>query len=329
MPVIEVKDLSKSFEYYKKEAGLKNSLKNLFHREKLLKKAVDNFSFVVEAGEIMGFLGPNGAGKTTTLKLLSGIIYPTEGEASVMGYVPWKRENEFKKNIAVVMAQKTQLWWDLPANESILLNRYIYNLPEAEYRKNLERLTALFKVGDLLPVQVRRLSLGERMKFEIIASLIHNPKVIFLDEPTIGLDVTAQRDMRNFIREYNREYRATIILTSHYMQDIENLCNRVVVINEGAKVYDGPLRDIKKSTTRIINFRFPETAADAEIQDVEKLGSLTINQDGSYRLVVDEEKVKKVFVYLVEKYDICDFSIQEQPIENRIMDMYRERKLQK
>ncbi|MDR0731248.1 MAG: ATP-binding cassette domain-containing protein, partial [Treponema sp.] len=177
-------------------------------------KAVDTFSFNVEEGEILGFLGPNGAGKTTTLKLLSGIIYPTEGDAAVMGYVPWKREKEFKRNIAVVMAQKTQLWWDLPANESILLNRYIYDLSEAEYRKNLDRLTDLFNVGDLLPVQVRRLSLGERMKFEIIASLVHNPKVIFLDEPTIGLDVAAQRDMRNFIREYNRKYRTAVYRNS-------------------------------------------------------------------------------------------------------------------
>ncbi|MDR2135087.1 MAG: ATP-binding cassette domain-containing protein [Treponema sp.] len=328
MPVIEMRGVSKIFEYYKKEAGLKNSLKNLFHREKLFKKAVDNFSFTADTGEILGFLGPNGAGKTTTLKLLSGILYPTEGEAAVMGHVPWKREKEFKRNIAVVMAQKTQLWWDLPANESILLNRYIYDLPEADYRKNLDRLTDLFKVRDLLQVQVRRLSLGERMKFEIIASLIHNPKVIFLDEPTIGLDVAAQRDMRDFIREYNREYGATIILTSHYMQDIENLCSRVVIINEGAKVYDGLLRDMKKSAVRIINFRFPNAAAAGGIQEIEKLGLLTAGQDGAYRLEVGEENVKKVFVHLVEQYDICDFSIQDQPIENRIMDIYREGKRQ-
>jgi ABC-2 type transport system ATP-binding protein len=326
--VIEMKEVSKVFEYYKKETGLKNSLKNLFFREKLFKKAVDNFSFQVEEGEILGFLGPNGAGKTTTLKLLSGIIYPTSGEARVMGFVPWKRENEFKRNIAVVMAQKTQLWWDLPANESILLNRYIYDVSEADYKRNLGRLVELFHVEELLSVQVRRLSLGERMKFEIIASLIHNPKVIFLDEPTIGLDVSAQKDMRNFIREYNREYNATIILTSHYMQDIENLCSRVVIINEGAKVYDGFLRDIKKSATRIINFRFASPVSAAEIKNIETMGVMSINSDESCTLEVPDGDVKKVFGLLVEKYDLSDFSIKDQPIENRIMDIYNERKRQ-
>jgi ABC-2 type transport system ATP-binding protein len=323
-----MKEVSKVFEYYKKETGLKNSLKNLFFREKLYKKAVDTFSFHVEEGEILGFLGPNGAGKTTTLKLLSGIIYPTSGQAVVMGFVPWKREKEFKKNIAVVMAQKTQLWWDLPANESILLNRYIYDVSEPDYKRNLSRLVELFHVEELLSVLVRRLSLGERMKFEIIASLIHNPRVIFLDEPTIGLDVTAQRDMRNFIREYNREYKATIILTSHYMQDIEDLCNRVVIINEGAKVYDGLLRDIKKSTTRIINFRFSSPVSAIELHDIETLGAMTKNNDESYNLEVAEGEVKKVFGCLMEKYDISDFSIKDQPIENRIMDIYNERKRQ-
>jgi ABC-2 type transport system ATP-binding protein len=322
MTVLEMNGVSKTFEYYKKEVGLKNSLKNLFRREKLYKKAVDNFSFTVEEGEILGFLGPNGAGKTTTLKLLSGILYPSDGDALVMGHIPWKREKEFKKKIAVVMAQKTQLWPDLPANESILLNRYIYDLSEADYKQNLNRLVELFHVEELLSVQVRRLSLGERMKFEIITSLIHNPRLIFLDEPTIGLDVVAQRDMRNFIYEYNRENKATIILTSHYMQDIENLCKRVVIINKGVKVYDGFLRDLKTSDIKIINFRLPPDSFSAEI---ESMGCLTKVADGSFDLHAKNDEVKKILIRLIERYNISDFSVKEEPIENKIMAIYNER----
>ena len=200
MEIIRVDNLSKSFSYYKKEIGLKSSFKNLLHREKLTRDAVRGISFELQEGEIVGFLGPNGAGKTTSLKMLSGILFPTGGTASVMGYVPWERKKEFKKSFSIVMGQKSQLWWDLPANESLHLNKYIYEIPDRDYSRTLEELSELLDVKDLLKVQVRRLSLGERMKMELIASLIHKPKVMFLDEPTIGLDIVSQKRIREFIR---------------------------------------------------------------------------------------------------------------------------------
>ncbi|MDR0321252.1 MAG: ATP-binding cassette domain-containing protein, partial [Treponema sp.] len=244
MPIIQVENLRKSYDYYKKEQGLKNSLRNIFKREKLTKNAVNGISFNVEPGEIVGFIGPNGAGKTTTLKLLAGILFPTSGTAIVNGFVPWERKTQFKKRFAIVMGQKTQLNWDLPAIESFNLNKYIYEINDTDYRQTIDELTGLLGVKDQLKVQVRRLSLGERMKMELIASLIHKPELIMLDEPTIGLDTISQKNIREFIRDYNRKTNATILLTSHYMNDIESLCKRTIVINEGLLVYDGSLSGI-------------------------------------------------------------------------------------
>ena len=322
MKAIQVQNLSKTFEYYKKEIGLKNSFKNLFHREKLSKAAVEDLSFEVEQGEIVGFLGPNGAGKTTTIKLLSGIIYPTNGNINVLGHIPSERKNIFKKEIAVVMAQKTQLWWDLPANERILMNRYIYDVSENDYKCRLKELCGLFHVEDLMSVQVRRLSLGERMKFEIIASLIHNPKVIFLDEPTIGLDLIAQKEMRNFIREYNAKYNATIILTSHYIQDIEELCRRVLIINYGHKVYDGSLYEIKMNPNKIVIFRISSEVLLPMNLKVDGYGPLTKRENGSFAIQVHSEKVKDCLSYLINSYQIIDISVEDEPLENSIIKIY-------
>ena len=244
MGIINVDCIVKNFSYYKKDIGLKSSIRNLFHREELIKEAVKGISFEVQEGEIVGFLGPNGAGKTTTLKMLSGILFPTGGTATVMGYVPWERKNEFKKSFSIVMGQKSQLWWDLPANESLYLNKHIYEIPDAQYNRTIEELSELLDVKDLLKVQVRRLSLGERMKMELIASLIHKPRVMFLDEPTIGLDIISQKRIRDFIKYYNQETKTTVILTSHYMNDIEDLCKRTIIINEGRVVYDGELASV-------------------------------------------------------------------------------------
>jgi ABC-type uncharacterized transport system, ATPase component len=242
--VIAVKDLAKSFDYYKKETGLRNSVKNLFHREKLVKQAVKGITFEIAEGEIVGFLGPNGAGKTTSLKMLSGILYPTSGSASVLGYTPWERKKVFKKQFSIVMGQKGQLWWDLPASESLLLNKYIYEINDKDFYNTLEELSELLGVRDLMNVQVRRLSLGERMKMELIASLIHRPKVLFLGEPTIGLDIISQKKIRDFLKYFNQQTKTTVILTSHYMNDIEDLCKRVIIINEGALVFDGELKKV-------------------------------------------------------------------------------------
>lgn len=324
MAVIQSRNISKVFEYYKKEEGIKNSVRNLFHRTKLEKEALKNMDFQIEQGEIVGLLGPNGAGKTTTIKLLSGIIFPTNGTMQVMGFTPWDRKNIFKKQIAVVMAQKNQLWWDLPANESILLNGYIYELSREEYQKNLDELVDMFGVRNLLSVQVRRLSLGERMKFEIISSLIHKPKVIFLDEPTIGLDLIAQRDMRNFIRTYNQQNNATIILTSHYMEDIEQLCKRTIIINHGEKVYDGLLADMKDHSNKILSFHPEEKVIDYE--SLKKWGNIKKIENKKVFLEVRKQKVKYCLQEIIEKYDIMDFSVEEVPIEDNIVSIYKQEK---
>lgn len=324
MAVIQSRNISKVFEYYKKEEGIKNSVRNLFHRTKLEKEALKNMDFQIEQGEIVGLLGPNGAGKTTTIKLLSGIIFPTNGTMQVMGFTPWDRKNIFKKQIAVVMAQKNQLWWDLPANESILLNGYIYELSREEYQKNLDELVDMFGVRNLLSVQVRRLSLGERMKFEIISSLIHKPKVIFLDEPTIGLDLIAQRDMRNFIRTYNQQNNATIILTSHYMEDIEQLCKRTIIINHGEKVYDGLLADMKDHSNKILSFHPEEKVIDYE--SLKKWGNIKKIENKKVFLEVRKQKVKYCLQEIIEKYDIMDFSVEDVPIEDNIVSIYKQEK---
>ncbi len=214
--VIDVQHLSKSFDYYHKELGLRSSFKNLFRRQKLTKEAVREISFQIQEGEMVGFLGPNGAGKTTTLKMLSGILHPTGGQASVLGFIPWERRKAFKMQFAIVMGQKAQLWWDLPANESLYLNKCIYEVDDKTYQATLAEMTELLDVKDLLNVQVRRLSLGERMKMELIAALIHKPRLIFLDEPTIGLDILSQRKIREFFKYYNQEKKATVTLTAVY-----------------------------------------------------------------------------------------------------------------
>ncbi|MDR2532366.1 MAG: ABC transporter ATP-binding protein [Oscillospiraceae bacterium] len=252
MQIIKVENLKKHYDYYQKDQGLKNSLKNVIKRKKLVKEAVNEISFNVEAGEIVGFIGPNGAGKTTTLKVLSGILFPTSGIATVGGFTPWERKKAFKMGFSIVMGQKTQLNWDLPAVESFNLNKCIYEVDDAQYRKTVEELTELLEVKPLLKTQVRRLSLGERMKMELIAALIHEPKIIFLDEPTIGLDFVSQKIIRDFIRRYNEETGATILLTSHYMNDIESLCKRAIIINEGHIAFDGNLADIERDENTTI-----------------------------------------------------------------------------
>ena len=246
MSVIEVKNLSKKFEFYRKQQGLRESFKSLFFREKLYSDALKDINFKIEEGEIVGFLGPNGAGKTTTLKILSGILHPTSGEAKVLGFTPSKREKEYQKQLALVMGQKNNLLKDLPAMESFIMYRDIYEIPEDDFNKNLSELASLLDVKDFLDIPVRKLSLGQRMKCELIAALIHRPKVLLLDEPTIGLDVVAQKNIRSFLKKYNKENKTSIILTSHYMEDIKELCERVIIINFGKIIYDGRLDDLIK-----------------------------------------------------------------------------------
>ncbi|OGD10261.1 ABC transporter, partial [Candidatus Amesbacteria bacterium RIFOXYB1_FULL_44_23] len=246
MSQISVSGLKKYYKVHQKEPGLSGSIKSLFNRKYYDVKAVDDVSFEIAEGELVGFIGPNGAGKTTTLKVLSGLLYPTSGLVSVLGYTPWDRKPAFQKQFSLVMGQKNQLWWDLPAIESFILNKEIYEVPDDKYKKTLDELVELLEVGEFLKVQVRKLSLGQRMKMELIAALIHSPKILFLDEPTIGLDVVMQKKMRDFIKQYNRKYQSTIILTSHYMDDVKELCERVVIIDHGKLIFDGKLNDIIK-----------------------------------------------------------------------------------
>ncbi len=259
MPIIEVKNLTKTFKIYKKEPGLSGSLKSLFSRKYENKTAVNDVSFSIEEGELIGFIGPNGAGKTTTLKMLSGLLYPSGGSVSVLGYKPFDRKNEFLKQISLVMGQKNQLWWDLPPMDTFLLNKEIYEISDKDFKSRVEELSELLDVKDILNVQVRKLSLGQRMKCELMAALLHHPKILFLDEPTIGLDVVVQQKLRDFIKEYNIKYKATILLTSHYMRDVKHLCKRVVVINYGQIIYDGNLDQLTKQYAK---------KGDADVDDV-------------------------------------------------------------
>ena len=244
MPVIEVNGLTKAFRTYKKQPGFAGAVKGLFHRQYEQTSPSTTSASRIEPGELVGFLGPNGAGKTTTLKMLAGLLYPTSGSARVLGYMPWERADGYRRQFALVLGQKNQLWWDLPARESLELNAKIYGIPADRFERTVAEMSEMLDVSDKLNVSVRELSLGERMKMELIASLLHQPKVLFLDEPTIGLDVVSQKTVREFIRRHNAEQKTTILLTSHYMADIQALCERVIIIDHGKIFFDGKLSEI-------------------------------------------------------------------------------------
>lgn len=322
MATIEVKNLSKTYDYYKKDPGLKASIVSLFKREKLFTKAVDEISFNIEEGELVGFLGPNGAGKTTTLKMLSGILHPTSGEAKVLGFTPWKREKKYQRQFALVMGQKNQLWWDLPAMESFILNKEIYEISDYDFKKNIDVLVQLLDIKDILDVQVRKLSLGQRMKCELVAALLHNPKVLFLDEPTIGLDVVAQKNIRDFIKHYNKEKKTTIILTSHYMEDIKQLCKRVIIINFGKIVYDGSLNDLikKYAPYKMLTITFSE---EVKMKELERFGQIQRFSPYSVVLKVERDEVKdKAKDILSSELAVDDILIDEVEVDEVIRKMF-------
>lgn len=321
MSTIILENLNKTFDYYTKAAGIKGSLKNLFRREKLTKEAVRQVSFSVEEGEILGLLGPNGAGKTTTLKMLSGILYPTSGQALVNGYVPWERKNEFKRSFSIVMGQKNQLWWDLPAGDSFYLNKCIYEITDEDYRNVIEELSELLDVKDLMDVQVRRLSLGERMKMEILAALIHRPKILFLDEPTIGLDIVSQRKIREFLKYYNEQTKTTIILTSHYMKDVEELCRRSVIINQGQVVYNGELSEINRimGNKKLMTIK---TGCPVNPDELKRYGRVREFTRESVTLEIDQNKISAYSRDLIERYQVMDFNVTDVPLEEGIELFY-------
>ena len=317
MAVIRVEHLKKEFEYYKKGPGLQGSLHNLFHREMLKKEAVKDISFSVERGEMIGLLGPNGAGKTTTLKMLSGILFPTAGEVEIDGYIPWERKNAFKRRFSIVMGQKNQLWWDLPASDSFYLNKCIFDVPDGEYRRTVEELSELLDVKDLMNVQVRRLSLGERMKMEILAALIHRPDILFLDEPTIGLDILSQQKIRDFLKTYNEQTKTTVILTSHYMRDIEELCRRAVIINQGQLVYDGTLADInhRMGDRKLLSLKSIEPVPREHLS---LFGRVREYHGREAVLEVPKGKIKETASAILSLLPVEDFTVTEIPLEESI-----------
>ena len=321
MAAIKIENLCKTFEYYEKGQGLQGSVRNLFFRKKLKKEAVKDLNFTVQQGEIVGFLGPNGAGKTTSLKMLSGILHPSSGRAEVIGYTPWERKNDFKRRISIIMGQKNQLWWDLPAIDSMNLNKQIYQIDEGKYKQRLAEMTVLLNVEKLLNIQVRRLSLGERMKMEIIAALLHQPEVLFLDEPTIGLDIISQKGIREFLKKYNAATGVTILLTSHYMDDISDLCRRSVVINHGEVIYDAETEQIRG---RLGNKKLVKLKLEAAAEmDFSEYGIVRERQENEIILEVEKEKVKEIIKELLTKYMVTDLSVEDVPLEEGVAALYQ------
>ncbi|MCC7419450.1 MAG: ABC transporter ATP-binding protein [Planctomycetaceae bacterium] len=321
MPAITVRHLCREYRVYKKREGLLASVRGLFKREFKTVRAVDDVSFEIDVGEMVAFLGPNGAGKTTTLKLLSGLIYPSSGEATVLGYVPWKRENAYRRRFSLVMGQKNQLWWDLPAQESFQLHKEIYRVEPAQFERRLDELTGLLEVKHLVSQPVRELSLGERMRMELIAALLHSPEVLLLDEPTIGLDVVSQRKVQEFLKYYQAERKITVILTSHYMKDVEALCQRAVIINEGKIRHDGPIADIVQrfSGHKIIDLQLGDGTIP---QNLERFGTVLDKKPPRLKLEVEKQRIPEVLAKLLAEYSVDDVSVQDRPLEDVIAEMF-------
>ncbi|QYM77856.1 ATP-binding cassette domain-containing protein [Horticoccus luteus] len=320
--MIEVRQLTRVFRTYKKQPGFWGGVKGLVRREFEETAAAKDISFDIAEGEFVGFLGPNGAGKTTTLKMLSGLIFPTSGTARVAGFDPTKRENAYRRLFALVLGQKNQLWWDLPAIESFYLLRAIYGIPADQFKSSLDELVQLLDVGAKLNVMVRELSLGERMKMELIAALLHRPRVLFLDEPTIGLDVISQKAVRHFLRDYNRRHRVTILLTSHYMADIKELCERVIVIHRGTKIYDGALARVEAvgGRKKIIKFR-PTDGAVVGLTDLIGIDAAQ-TADGNVTLHVPSDQVVAVSQRILAAGPVEDITIEDVPIEDVIAELF-------
>jgi ABC-2 type transport system ATP-binding protein len=318
---IEVRNLRKYYQVHRKEAGLRGSLQAFIRRRYETVKAVDGIDFTIDSGEMVGFLGPNGAGKTTTLKVLAGLLHPTAGEVRVLGYTPFERKTAFLKQITLVMGQKQQLLWDLPAIETFEVNRVIFEMPVHEYRRMLDELTDLLELGDLLNKQVRKLSLGERMKCELAAALLHRPQVLFLDEPTIGLDVTMQARVREFVAEYNRRYGATVLLTSHYMADVTALCRRVIVINHGRLLYDGNLQRMVEQVAphKIIHLTLHQPIA---LETLNRYGEVQRYDGLEVELKVPRYETSRIGAQLLSELPVADVNIAEPPIEEIISEVF-------
>jgi ABC-2 type transport system ATP-binding protein len=321
MPAIEIRGLEKSYRVYQKKEGLRAAITGLFRRRYRVVEAVRRIDLDVEQGEFVAFLGPNGAGKTTTLKLLSGVINPTAGSARVLGYVPWLRENAYRRRFALVMGQKNQLWWDLPAAESFRLHQQIYRIDPSAFQRTQDELVELLGIRNLLNQPVRELSLGERMKMELTAALLHSPDVLFLDEPTIGLDVVAQHNIQKFLKHYQEVRQITILLTSHYMKDVAALCRRVVVINHGQIVYDGSLEGIidRFSSHKMLTLLF----SDGQLpSDFARYGEVVELAEPRVKLRIDRQQISRVLSAVLSTYTLEDVSVEDPPLEEVIAQVF-------
>ena len=326
MSIIKIKGLEKTYQVYQKKEGLRSSLRGLFKREYKQVKAVQGIDLQIEQGEFVAFLGPNGAGKTTTLKLLSGVIHPTSGTATVMGHIPWQRANEYRRRFALVMGNKNQLWWDLPAQESFRLHQQIYRIEADVFQNTLDELTDLLDLRDLLQQPVRELSLGERMKMELTAALLHSPEVLFLDEPTIGLDVVAQHNIQQFLKYYQQKRKITILLTSHYMKDVAALCKRVVIIADGLIKYDGSLDGIIESTDqrKLITLQFRNAINDSLLTALKKFGDVTDVETPRIKLTVARDVVSRMLSSILDGYQVDDVVVEDPPLEDVIAAVFSE-----
>ena len=322
MATIEIQGLAKSYRVYQKKEGLLASVRGLFRRQHKIVEAVRGIDLTVEQGEFVAFLGPNGAGKTTTLKLLSGVITPSQGQARVLGHIPWKREDAYRRRFALVMGQKNQLWWDLPAQESFRLHQQIYRIDRERFERTRDELVDLLGVRPMLNQPVRELSLGERMKMELTAALLHSPEVLFLDEPTIGLDVIAQHAIQTFLRHYQQARRMTILLTSHYMKDVAALCQRVVIIAQGQIMYDGSLAGIvdRFSGHKVITLQFPASAEPP--RDLARFGELLEEKFPTVKLGVARRQIPEVLAGILAQHTIEDVSVEDPPLEQVIADAF-------
>lgn len=319
--IIEVKNLAKHFKQVQKKPGFLGSLISLVKPSYKLIKAVDDISFSINSGEFVAFLGPNGAGKTTTLKMLSGILYRTSGEANVLGFDPQKRQANYQRQISIVMGQKNQLWWDLPPIDTFELNKEIYEIPKEQYQETLAELIELLDVKEILNTQVKKLSLGQRMKCELIVSLLHKPRVIFLDEPTIGLDINTQKKVRQFLREYNQKTGATIMLTSHNMDDVSELCKRAIIIDHGHKIFDGELADL---TAKYAKEKYLEIDFEKQVEkkDLEKYGKIVSANDTRVVLSVSREEHTKIAGEILSKFEVDNLDINEISLEDIVRQLF-------
>ncbi len=322
--MIEVNKLKKHFKTFKKGEGLLESLKSVVKREHVVVKALDGIDFKINKGEIRGFIGPNGAGKSTTIKILSGILYPTGGEVTVNGFRPWHEREKYVKTIGVVFGQKQQIWLDLPSIDTFYLNKTIYDIPENTFKKNLNYFTKLFEIQDIINRPARQLSLGEKMKCELVSSLLHEPDVVFLDEPTIGLDIISKEKIRQFIKQVNKDKKTTFLLTTHDLDDIENLCKDIIIINKGKIVFDGALSKLKSDVlkTKQLEIKFSKPVDEYKVPK-----GIKIKSKSEYDIVLEvdrsQHRVEKVINYIIKHYPINDINVSSPKIESVIKRLYK------